>query len=127
MSELIEKLSAIHKKVFSNFTYKTDKAQYKIDEKWVQPDSSYDGSSKIVGDCEDFALACRKLCDDAGLKTRLVYCEINKGGHMVLECEGWILDNRFEGVKTRDFLNANKHYKWIMISGFNPGEPWSYL
>lgn len=125
---LLEQLAEIHKKVFKNFTYKTDKAQYKIDEKWVQPSKEYDGTSKIVGDCEDFALACRKLCRDAGLKTRLVFCEVgNEGGHVVLECQGWILDNRFNGVKTKDYLERNQKYKWVMISGYEPEEPWSYV
>lgn len=127
MTILLEQLAEIHKKVYKNFTYKTDKAQYKIDEKWVQPSEEYDGTSKIVGDCEDFALACRKLCRDAGIPTRLVFCEVGNEGHCVLESGGWILDNRFNGVKTKDYLENNQRYKWVMISGFEPGQPWSYV
>ncbi len=127
MTILLEQLAEIHRKVYKNFTYKTDKKQYKIDEKWVQPDKEYDGTSKIAGDCEDFALACRKLCRDAGLQTRLVFCEVEKEGHVVLECNGWILDNRFSGVKTKDYLESNQRYKWVMISGFEPGQPWTYV
>ena len=125
--ELFDQLTEIHNLVHKNFTYKEDKAQYKVDEKWVMPPDNYDGTSKIVGDCEDFALACRTLCRKAGLKTRLIYCEIKDGGHCVMECEGWILDNRFKEVKTRDALESTKHYKWVLISGFEPGDVWSSI
>ena len=114
----------IHKLVFSNFTYKTDKRQYKKLEYWVQPDSSYDGTQKIIGDCEDFALACRKLCDDHGYMTRLVFCNTELGeGHLVLECHGYILDNRMKKVVPKSYLDRIG-YTFISISGYEPGEPW---
>ena len=123
---LKSKLTGIHSKVLSNFTYKTDMKQYGMEEKWVMPEPNYDGSSKIVGDCEDFALACRKLCRDAGIDTsRLVYCKTeNGGGHGVLEVEGWILDNRQEKLMNRDKVRG---YEWIAVSGYNSGDPWHYI
>ena len=125
--ETVDILDRIHRQVFHNFTYKTDKKQYKLDEHWVMPDASYDGSQDFVGDCEDFALACRKLCREEGLKTRLVYCtEETEGGHAVLECEGWILDNRQRKVVTNDYLTDNG-YKFIGISGYESGDPWHYI
>lgn len=125
MSEdgLKETLSDIHRQIFQRFTYATDKEQYDMVEKWVMPDESYDGSKEFVGDCEDFALACRKVCRDKGIEdTRLVYCITETGGgHCVLECKGWILDNRQTRLMSRDDIRG---YEWIAISGYNSGDPW---
>lgn len=119
-SSLKKSLSRIHKEVFDNFTYKTDKENYGELEYWAMPVDSV-RSKGIVGDCEDFALVCRKLCREEGLKTRLVLCltEDNEG-HLVLECEGWILDNRHRDVMNRKELP----YTWIRISGYEPGDHW---
>lgn len=121
MDNLIDILNNIHRSAFRKFKYETDQLQYSELEKWVMPDEFYDGSQKFKGDCEDFALHCRKLCDDVGIKTRLVYCmtEDNEG-HLVLEHKGYVLDNRQIKVVYRDDLN----YKWISISGYNPGDDW---
>lgn len=114
----------IHKLVFSNFTYKTDKKQYGELEYWVQPDDSYTGHETIVGDCEDFALACRKLCDDNCYASRLVFCKTELDeGHLVLEVDGFILDNRMTKVVTNTYLKR-KGYKFLSISGYKPGDPW---
>lgn len=123
--ELLKQLDDIHGEVFDKFRYEFDHKQYGIVEKWVMPDSDFDGSQSIVGDCEDFALACRKLCRDRGIdNTRLVVCmtETNEG-HCVLEVNGWILDNRRRRVVSRDELQ-NEGYKWIAISGYRSGDNW---
>jgi len=117
----------IHKLVFSNFTYITDKKQYNNIEKWVQPASDYDGTTSFKGDCEDFALACRKLLRDANIESRLVYCTVENGeGHLVLSVDGWILDNRFRAIKTNSYL-VKHGYTFIKISGLNSGDPWHKL
>lgn len=127
-SDLLEKkLNEIHWLVLSNFTYKTDKELHDVSEHWVQPDESYDGTQKLIGDCEDFALHCRKLCRDNNLKTRLVYCkDETRSGHLVLECNGFIIDNRQKSVVTNTYL-IKKGYKFISISGYEPGEPWKEI
>lgn len=118
---------AVHKQVFKNFTYKTDLEQYGELEKWVMPDFSYDGSQKLVGDCDDFALACRKLLRKKGIKTRLVYCIDELGeGHLVLEASGYILDNRQTKLVTNREL-VKKGYKFVAISGFESGDDWYKL
>jgi len=125
--ETIDILDSIHEQVFTHFKYKTDKRQYGLNEHWVMPDASFDGTQDFVGDCEDFALACRKLCREEGLETRLVYCKDETGeGHAVLECEGWILDNRQRKVVSNDRL-TEKGYEFIGISGYNSGDPWHYI
>jgi len=123
MSTLM-KLRAIHRKVIKNFTYKTDTAQYGMAEKWVMPPEDFSGFSTIVGDCEDFALACRKLAREADLRSRLIYCTVANGsGHCVLEVDGYILDNNESKVRTREDMSI-KGYKWIAISGYNSGDKW---
>lgn len=117
-------IADIHRKVLKNFTYKTDKKQYDTIEKWVEQPESYDGSQDVIGDCEDFALACRKLLRDLKIPSRLVYCLDETGaGHLVLESKGFILDNRQTRVVTNTFLKR-KGYKFLKISGYEAGDPW---
>lgn len=115
--KLLTELRKIHKSIHTGFEYVTDLQQYNFPEVWKIPDNPY----KIKGDCEDFALGCRKLCRSIGLPTRLVICLTETGeGHCVLECNGWILDNRYKKVMNRNRVN----YTWKIISGFEAGEPW---
>ena len=121
----LQLLEQIHDDVFSKFKYKYDHKQYGIVEKWVMPEDGFDGSQRIVGDCEDFALACRKLCRDRGINdSRLVVCMTEQNeGHCVLEVNGWILDNRRRAVVSRDALQEDG-YRWIAISGYESGDDW---
>lgn len=119
MDDILPKLRAIHDRVTKCFEYRTDMDQYKVEEKWTMPD----GKPTIVGDCEDFALMCRKLCRLAGIPTRLVICLAEGEGHCVLEASGWILDNKQRAVVSRDELN----YNWYSISGYEPGDDWHLI
>jgi len=124
MSNLKQQLREIHRNVFEVFEYTTDKEQYGLLEKWSVPPEYSDGMT-FNGDCDDFAMMCRKLCREAGIEnTRLVVCltETNEG-HLVLEVEGYILDNRSRRLETKDSL-TNDGYKWLAISGYNPGDQW---
>jgi predicted transglutaminase-like cysteine proteinase len=120
---LKDQLNAIQQKVYNHFTYKSDQENYGTIEKWVMPADCYTGTTGIVGDCEDFALACRKLCSDANIKTRLVVCVVNGEGHCVLESNGWIFDCNYDSIRSRDDL-TDSGYVWKYISGFEPGEAW---
>lgn len=117
------KLKQIHKRVFKGFTYKTDMEQHGEDERWSMPEDV----DRVVGDCEDFALACRSLLVEESLPSRLVYCKTELGeGHLVVECEGWVLDNRMKKVVTQQYL-TKKGYKFLAISGYNSGDKWYKL
>jgi predicted transglutaminase-like cysteine proteinase len=117
---LIAKLSGIHASVKGGFGYRTDLEQYNDVEHWVIPDDV----ENVTGDCEDFALACRKVCRREGIPSRLVYCLTETGeAHLVLECAGYILDNRYDCIKT----NTSLDYQWLKISGYKAGEDWRNL
>ncbi len=113
-----------HRRVQQGFTYVSDEKQYGEIEYWVMPDDV----EGVTGDCEDFALAVRKICDDAGIKTRLVFCTLDGGGHIVLAHEGHISDCNLFVVHRRDQLEKEPDtfgtYKWLSISGYERGEPW---
>jgi len=116
-------LRDVHELVPNNFKYKTDKSQYNKLEHWVEPDPSYNGTTPLVGDCEDFALACRKLLRDRGIESVLIYCRDETGaGHLVLESNGFVLDNRQRSVVSVTWLLGR--YTFLAVSGKNPGDPW---
>ena len=117
MNELIlEKINEIHFKVRKNFVELTE-----VVEEWTMPPSNYDGSQTLRDDCDGFCLACRTLLRQAGIPSRLVYCEIENSGHLVVEVNGWILDNRQRVVTPNTLL---KEYVWLAISGYQAGDPW---
>lgn len=124
MEDLKSTLSRIHRKVIKVFEYTTDKEQYGISEKWSVP-PEYSTGMTFKGDCDDFAMMCRKLCREHGIdNSRLVVCRTETGeGHLVLEVTGYILDNRSLQLETKDSL-TDKGYTWLAISGVNPGDAW---
>lgn len=123
MDDLQIKLDSIMSRMAKGFTYETDQEQYGVEEKWVMPSSQ---SLTMVGDCEDFALACRKLCRAENIQTRLVVCTVDGVGHCVLEASGWILDCNYDEAKSRDELEK-QGYVWYYISGFNPRDDWRMI
>jgi predicted transglutaminase-like cysteine proteinase len=123
MDIIHDTLAEIHKRVYGHFTYQTDLEQYGVLEKWVMPTDTF---QDFKGDCEDFALACRKLCTASTnplLPTRLVVCTIDGEGHCVLECQGWIMCCNQKTLMSRDQL-AKEGYEWLYISGFHPNDAW---
>lgn len=113
---LVDTLEDIHRKVRDNFIEITE-----ADEEWTMPPEDYDGSQTLTDDCDGFCLACRTLLRKADIPSRLVYCEIGKSGHLVVEVNGWILDNRQRVVMPNTLL---KDYVWLAISGYQAGDPW---
>ena len=125
MASWPKRLTTILNTVKKNFTYESDILRHGKLEVWSFPTEDYDGRQDLVGDCEDFALAVRKLLNDRKIPSRLVVCRTERGErHLVVEVHGWVIDNRLPKVLSRDAL---PDYKWLYISGFNPGEPWTKI
>jgi predicted transglutaminase-like cysteine proteinase len=108
--------------VLSIFEYAKDIDVYNVLEHWEDPTQIRKqlDEGKIVGDCDNFALACRYLLNQANIPNRLVMCSVEGEGHLVCEVDGWILDNRQTRVRSWGELN----YTWLKISGYKAGDPW---
>jgi len=123
----LQELKDLHRKMFKSFNYETDMDKYGEEEHWDIIPEEYKAGDKFSGDCENYALACRKVLRDAGWdNTRLIFCTLDGMGHCVLEVEGYVFDNRFETLSTKNYLEK-KGYKWIAISGTEPGDKWHKL
>ena len=114
-------LDDIHEVVTEHFVFKRDRG-----ERWTMPPEDYDGSQSINDDCDGFCLAVRKLLRARNIPSRLVYCEVDNNGHLVVEVNGWILDNRQSLVVANTLLKA-MGYKFIQMSGYEPGDPWRLI
>ena len=121
-----KQLQAIRDYVEWKFEYTSDQEQRGFPEHWVDreelaelPDAE---RGEFKDDCDGFALACRYQCREEGIdNSRLVYCLTETGeGHLVLEVDGWILDNRRKWVTARDDVT----YTWVSVSGVTKGDPW---
>jgi predicted transglutaminase-like cysteine proteinase len=125
MELLYDTLKKVFEEEISRFIYKTDQAVYKMPDKWIDEKDIPLIPNKFIGDCEDFALACRKNLRNLNINhSRLVLCLTKEHEyHMVLEIEGWILDC----LQTSVISRQKTGYGWIMISGENPGDPWRSL
>lgn len=116
MREIKDQLQAVHATVRRRFVQTDDRG-----ERWDMPPPDYDGAQTLRDDCDGFCLACRTLLRQRGIPSRLVYCEIDGGGHLVVEVDGWILDLRLVSVVPNSLLTD---YHWRRISGYQPGDPW---
>lgn len=92
---------------------------------WKMPPDDYNGTQMLRDDCDGFCLACRSLLRSDNIPNRLVYCEImqrgRRFGHLVVEVEGWILDNRESTVVPNTLLDD---YTWLRISGYGAKQSW---
>lgn len=113
---LLPTLKSIFHSVKNHFHNKPDQVEH-----WQMPPEHYSGEQAINDDCDGFCLACRVLLREAGINNRLVYCEVNGGGHLVVEVQGWILDNMQRTVVANTLLD---NYRWLRISGYQAGDPW---
>lgn len=110
----------VHEQVFKGFHYVEDEIQFGKIEHWqVPPDAD-----RVDGDCDEFALACRHMLDEVGVKTRLVLCRTELGeGHLVCAAGNFILDNRERKVRTKQYMER-RGYRWLAVSGARRGDPW---
>ncbi|MEQ8313374.1 MAG: hypothetical protein RL839_09440 [Gammaproteobacteria bacterium] len=123
MNESIRyKLIPVFRRVKTHFRFTRDIGL----EEWTMPPEHYNGQQTIRDDCDGFCLACRVLLSKRNIRSRLVYCEIKElgklpVGHLVVEVEGWILDNLQDTVVANHEL---PDYRWLRISGYQPGDDW---
>jgi predicted transglutaminase-like cysteine proteinase len=120
--ELYDALVGIHGNVKRRFIYKSDISLWKVPEHWENYDQIPDVGT-IVGDCDCFAMACRKECRKLNIPSRLIHCLTeDKVGHLVLSVDKWILDNRQKcPVEKTDLDDV---YCWIKVSGYERGDKW---
>lgn len=122
--ELIAELQTVLDSVQSHFVWEPDSKVWSKPDHWEALEdvaAVTDADGKVHGDCDQHALLCRQALRAKNIPNRLALCLTETGEcHLVCEADGWILDNRFPRVMERDLLN----YKWVSISGFNPGDPW---
>lgn len=115
---LLATLNGIFHQVKTHFQNQPDRG-----ERWDMPPAGYDGNQPLRDDCDGFCLACRTLLRRCDIPSRLVYCKVDGTGHLVVEVNGWILDNLQQTVVANTLLSAQR-YRWLRISGFNQGDPW---
>lgn len=115
---LLETLKQVFHSVKSHFQQRPDQG-----EEWLMPPVNYDGRQLLRDDCDGFCLACRSLLRRLDIPSRLVYCQVAGADHLVVEANGWILDNLQRTVVPNTLLTAQQ-YRWMRISGFHPGDPW---
>lgn len=123
MSLVKDQLDIVYREMKEVFRQQFDHVAFGINTYWSDKNEirSVAHAGFLPEGCEDFAIACRHRCDELNLHTRLGICLTEIGeGHLVLECEGWILDNRKEWVMRRE----NVPYHWISFSGYKRGGAW---
>lgn len=132
-----KQLDKIFWHMIKRFKPETDRVKWGKCDHWEKPDEIPE-SGPLVGDCDMFALACRKLLRRIGYPNRLVFCVAKKPptignlagiqqyqGHLVCEVNGWIFDNY--GNQAGVIANNMLMYEWVMISGYEKGDPWHKL
>lgn len=98
---MLTNLRAVQREAQRKHQYVSDEKQHGVPEYW---------EISLAGDCEDYALWCRKELKRRGIESDLVVCYTETGeAHMVCSVDGWILDNRHRNVRRRDDLR----YTWV--------------
>ena len=124
MTTIKKELQQIHRDVLKRFTYISDIKKWNLIDHWPSPDQ-LPTDAAFTGDCDDFALMCRKMCRERNIKSRLVLCiiEDRRTFHLVCESDGYILDNRcIVVVEIKDL-----DYEWKYISGYEAGDDWHFV
>ena len=122
-------LQDVLEELLDRFDNISDFEQYGKFEYWATPSesshtNSFNDDYYITGDCDEFALHAWKELRRRGIKARLVAARTEEGtSHLVVESEGWILDNRLPYVVANTELN----YQWESISGYDMKDQWSKI
>ena len=112
--------------VAKHFVYQDDLQTFGKPEHWATPQELIpliESVGEFHGDCDDFAAMCVHEMRKAGHPARFIFCHCPGGYHLVAECNGWVLDNRYTDVMTKPLLERDG-YSWISASGTKPGDSW---
>lgn len=127
MASTVDRLKAIHRRVFDDFEYIHDIEKWKVPDYWLSKQDILAMSilGKWKGDCDDMALIVRHFARLDDIPNRLVFCWVPEanGYHLGLEHEGWFSDCRYPHLMRRDDVP----YEWISLSGFQAGDKWHYV
>ena len=120
-ADLLDTLKDVLEAAHQRFFYVQDKDLWGRADHW-ETDEQIPDTGQLVGDCDCFAIACRKALKAKGMQSRLIFCGVNNpaGDHLILECQGYLLDNRKLHVTNWQ----DSDYTLLRISGFNPGDAW---
>ena len=121
MKSYIKDAFEVFERIKDGFTYVSDEEQYGTKEDWRFPES-YDN---LTGDCDDFAIACRKLLKEKGHECRLLLCKTENGGwHLICTIGKFALDNRMKFPVELTYLTGVQGYTLSSVSGLEPGDEW---
>ena len=83
--DYIKVAKQVHREIANQFIYVSDIENYGDEEFWTNTKIARRTlmgatlSSKYFGDCEDFAILCRKRLKERGYNSRLIFSETSKG------------------------------------------------
>ena len=133
--DLEDTVQGVHQWALHRFVYVPDEERWKnspdlwMDEHWetdAELVADLDTKGFVSGDCDAFAKLCWLALRKLNIPARLVFCYTETGGgHLVCEASGWVLDNRYMTVVSRQELEERIGYRWQSMSGFAPGEAWT--
>jgi len=120
MQSLYKTLTKIHRQRKRQLVPTDDLEAHGTVEDWPNPADipPADANVKVRDDCDWFAVACWVDCMAMGLDANLALCTVDGGGHLVCECQGWIVCNLQTFVASRNSLD----YEWRKIG--RPDEEW---
>ena len=133
--DIEDTVQGVHQWALHRFVYVKDNERWAgdpnlwIGEHWetdAELIADLDTKGFVSGDCDAFAKLCWLALRKLHIPSRLVVCNTETGeGHLVCESEGWVMDNRYMTVVTRQELEERIGYRWQSMSGFLPGGAWT--
>lgn len=132
MQDSLETLQRIHKSVYSNFIYTSDKKNYDLMEHWTSHAKTVKEGKKFKDDCDGFALTCAELCIQEGFEradVRIIMCQTETGEwHLVCGVNTgdttYILDNRYSKPYR---WSSKRDYNWHKSMNFAKPGKWYYI
>lgn len=114
--QIVNKLRMVHRNVKRNFRYQKEEVEH-----W----GLQDGYRRFTGDCDDYAIAVRRKLTELGIPSRYLATHSKENGyHLSVVAYQYVIDFRASRVKTRKAYKKEFRERYVIISGYNPGDPW---